>query len=197
MFYQLPMIARAPKSLEARYHGGQLVVTAKDIAEAIAFKKDRNGFAKALRQVKHWTDHGILQPITALDTGSGVAREYVDEPTVLVAAIMQELVLFGCTIEQLLPIAKRLYDDYDGGDPDRIFDAAMTDEWKGYLSLEYDVNDRGLLSLQAVRLFSTAPDEEPLEYNMPKARSSVIIDLPAVANRIAWPSWKFSEGQGK
>lgn len=168
-----------------RDYRGRRVLTAKDIAEAIAFKKDKQGFSKALRQVKHWTDHGILETITALDTGSGVAREYLDDPTVLIAAIMQELVLFGCTIDQLLPIAKRLYEDSEGGDPDRIFDAAMTGEWKGYLSLEYDVNERGRLILQEVRMFSTA--EESLEDNMPKARSSVLIDLPAVANRIAWP----------
>ena len=62
------------------------MLTAKDIAEAIRFKKDRQGFAKALRQVKHWTDNGLLQAITALDTGSGVAREYVDEPTLVIAA---------------------------------------------------------------------------------------------------------------
>ena len=168
-----------------REYRGRRVLTAKDIAEAIAFKKDKQGFSKALRQVKHWTDHGILETITALDTGSGVAREYLDDPTVLIAAIMQELVLFGCTIDQLLPIAKRLYEDSEGGDPDRIFDAAMTGEWKGYLSLEYDVNERGRLILQEVRMFSTA--EESLEDNMPKARSSVLIDLPAVASRIAWP----------
>ena len=100
---------------------------------------------------------------------------------------MQELVLFGGTIEQLLPIAKRLYDDYEGGDPNHIFDAAMTDEWKGYLSLEYDVNERGRLTLQQVGTFSTAPEEESLEDNMPKTRSSVLIDLSAVASRIAWP----------
>jgi hypothetical protein len=29
-------------------------------------------------------------------------------------------------------------------------------------------------------MFSTAPDEAPLEENVPKARSSVLIDLPAV-----------------
>ena len=170
-----------------REHGGRRVLTAKDIAEAIAFKKDKQGFSKALRQVKHWTDHGILETITPLDTGSGVAREYLDEPTVLIAAILQELVLFGCTIDQLLPIAKRLHDDYEDNDPDRIFDAAMTGEWKSYLSLEYDVNDRGRLKLQEVRTFSTGPDEEQLEYNMPKTRSSVIIDLEAVAARITWP----------
>ncbi len=182
--------------LEPRYApNGQMAVTAKDIAAAIAFKKDRNGFSKALRQVKHWTDNGILQTTTGLDTGSGIAREYADEPTILVAAIMQELVLFGCTIEQLLPIAKRLYDDYDGGDPDGIFDAAMTGEWKGYLSLEYDVDDRGRLKLQEVRTFSTGPEEEQLEHNMPKTRSSVIIDLEAVASRITWPEWDFEGGQ--
>lgn len=185
------MNVRPSKSPEPRTHAGRLVVTAKDIAEAIAFKRDRNGFSKALRQVKHWTDNGILETITVLDTGSGVAREYLDEPTVLIAAIIQELVLFGCTIDQLLPIAKQLYEDYDGGDPDRIFDAAMTDEWKGYLSLEYEVNERGRLVLQQVRKFSTAPEEESLEYNMPKARSSLIIDLPAVADRIAWPTLKY------
>jgi len=185
------MNARPVNAPEPRTHAGRLVVTAKDIAEAIAFKKDRGGFSKALRQVKHWTDNGILETITALDTGSGVAREYVDEPTVLIAAIMQELVLFGCTIEQLLPIAKRLYEDHDGGDPDRIFDAAMTDEWKGYLSLEYDVNDRGRLILQEVRTFSTGPEEGPLEDNMPKARSSVLLDLGAVASRITWPALKY------
>jgi hypothetical protein len=191
MFYTDFMNARPTNTPEPRTFNGRLVVTAKDIAEAIAFKKDRKGFSKALRQVKHWTDSGVLETITALDTGSGVAREYVDHPTVLIAAIMQELVLFGCTIDQLLPIAQRLYDDHDGGDPDGIFDAAMTDEWKGYLSLEYDVNERGQLALQQVRTFSTGPEEEDLEHNMPQVRSSLIIDLGAVASRISWPAFKY------
>lgn len=191
MFYNDLMSARPANTPEPRYHAGRLVVTAKDIAEAIAFKKNRNGFSRALRQVKHWTDNGILETTTPLDTGSGVAREYVDDPTVLIAAIMQELVLFGCAVDQLLPIAKRLYEDYDGGDPDRIFDGAMTGEWKGYLALEYDVDERGRLVLVGVRPFSTGPEEGPLEDNMPKVRSSILIDLGAVADRITWPHIKY------
>jgi hypothetical protein len=181
------MVPKRSQSPEPRYHGGRLVITAKDIAEAITFRKAKGGFPKALRQVKHWTDTGLLNTITGLDTGSGVAREYLEEPTILIAAILQELVLFGCTIEQLWPIARQLYEDHDGGDPDRIFDAAMTDEFKGYLALEYDVDERGRLKLQQVRAFSTAPDEEQLEYNMPKSRSSILLDLAAIASRIKWP----------
>jgi len=181
--------------MEPRYHGGNLVVTAKDIAEAIAFRKDKGGFPKALRQVKHWTDTGLLNTITPLDTGSGVAREYEDEPTVLIAAILQELVLLGCTVEQLLPIARKLYEDHEEGDPDSIFDAAMTDEFKGYLSLEFDVDERGRLKLEQVRTFSTRWEDERLEDNMPKCRSSILIDLPAVASRIKWPGVEILEAQ--
>ena len=177
--------AKAPQDI--RYRDGKLVLTAKDIADAIAFKKDRGGFPKALRQVKHWTDKGLLRAITDLDTGSGVAREYVDEPTVLIAAILQELVLLGCTIEQLLPVTDLLYDKFDNGDPGHVLFAAMTDEFKGYLALEYDIDARGRLKLQKVRTFSTSPDEEPLEDNLPRSRSSILIDLGAIANRITWP----------
>jgi hypothetical protein len=172
---------------EFRIHNGRLVLTAKDIAEAIAFKKDRGGFPKALRQVKHWTDKGLLRPITPLDTGSGVAREYADEPTVLIAAILQELVLLGCTIEQLGPVADLLYEQDDGGDPDEVFFAAMTGEFKGYLALEYDVDTRGRLKLENIRTFSTGPDNDLLEDSFPDARSSILLDLGAIADRITWP----------
>jgi hypothetical protein len=183
----LLMAAPTKQRRTIRYHDSQLVLTAKDIAEAIAFKKDRGGFPKALRQVKHWTDKGLLRAITPLDTGSGVAREYVDEPTVLVAAILQELVLLGCTIEQLQPVSDRLYEDYEGGDPDWVFFSAMTDEFKGYLALEYDVDSRGRLKLENVRTFSAHPDQAMLEDNIARSRSSILIDLAAVANRISWP----------
>ncbi len=181
------MNARPLKNPEPRYFEGQLVLTAKDIAQAIAFKKDKRGFAKALRQVKHWTDSGLLQAITTLDTGSGTAREYTDEPTVVIAAILQELVLFGWTIEKLRPIADRLYDDFENGDPRDVLMAAMTGEFLGYLSLEFGVDTRGRLSLETVRTFSTSPDEPPLEDSMPKARSSLLLDLRAIVDRITWP----------
>lgn len=182
------MNAKPSKVPEPRYHMGELVVTAKDIAEAIRFKKDRQGFEKALRQVKHWTDKGLLRPITPLDTGSGVAREYVDDPTVLFAAIFQELSLLGCTIEQLLPVSRRLYDEQEGGDPEWALFGAMTNEFKAYLALEYDVDDRGRLALQNIKLFSTHPiDSSPLEDSIPRSRSSILIDLGAVADRLTWP----------
>ena len=174
---------------EIRYHGGHLVLTAKDIAEAIRFKKDRAGFPKALRQVKHWTDKGLLQAITPLDTGSGVAREYVDEPTVLIAAILQELVLLGMTIEQLTPVSALLYDEFDNGDPQDALTAAMTAEFSGYLALEFDVDGRGRLHLETVRTFSTSPQEDVLEETIPRSRSSILLDLGAIADRITWPAW--------
>lgn len=184
----------AKPTFEPRYHHGELVLTAKDIAEAIAFKKDRQGFPKALRQVKHWTDKGLLRAITPLDTGSGVAREYTDEPTVLIAAILQELVLFGWTIDQLKPIADQLYDDFEGGDPEGVFFAAMTDEFKGYLALEFDVDSRGRLTLENIRRFSSNPNEGFVEDSMPKSRSSLLIDLGAVASRVNWPRAALGEG---
>lgn len=187
VFYA-PFVKPRPKaSQDIRYHHGKLVLTAKDIAIAIAFKKDRGGFPKALRQVKHWTDKGLLRPITDLDTGSGIAREYVDEPTVLIAAILQELVLLGCTIEQLLPVTDLLYDEFENGNPGHVLFAAMTDEFKGYVALEYDVDARGRLKLQNVRTFGTGMDGAPLEDTLPRSRSSILIDLGAIADRITWP----------
>ncbi len=190
MFYNTVMTSKPIPASELRRHNGKVVLTAKDVASAIAFTKDRQGFPKALRQVKHWTDKGLLQAITDLDTGSGVAREYVDDPTVIIAAILQELVLFGWTVERLAPIAARLYDDFENGDPGNVLFGAMTDEFKGYLVLEFDVDNRGRLSLENARTFSTAPDEEPLEDSMPRSRSSLLIDLGAVASRIKWPAAK-------
>lgn len=182
-------MSRTKPTSEPRYHKGLLVLTAKDIAEAIAFKKDRQGFSKALRQVKHWTDKGLLRAITPLDTGSGVAREYVEEPTLVISAILQELVLFGWTIETLQPIADRLCDDFENGDPGDEFLAAMTGEFLGYLVLEFDVDARGRLSLETVRTFSTHPDSGELEDNMPTSRSSLMLDLRAIVDRIKWPDF--------
>ena len=181
------MSARPLKNLEPRYHNDNLVLTAKDMAEAIAFKKDKQGFTKALRQVKHWTDSGLLQIITDLDTGSGVAREYEDEPSVMIAAILQELVLFGWTIEKLEPIAAKLYHEFEEGDPDDVFFAALTGDYTGYLALEFDVDARGRLKLEKVHTFSTTPGEPSLEESLPKARSVLLLDLGAIADRITWP----------
>jgi len=181
------MNARPLKNPEPRYHHGNLVLTAKDVAEAISFKKDKQGFTKALRQVKHWTDSGLLQIITDLETGSGVAREYEDEPTVMIAAILQELVLFGWTIDKMEPIAARLYKDFEEGDPGDVFFAALTGEFSGYLALEFGVDSRGRLKLEKVHTFSTAPDEPPLAESLPKARSVLLLDLGAIADRITWP----------
>ena len=190
----LPTMTKSTKKPEdIRYHGGQLVLTAKDIAEAIRFKKDREGFPKALRQVKHWTDKGLLKAVTPLDTGSGVAREYVDEPTVLIAAILQELVLLGCTIDQLGPVADLLYDEYDGGDPQNAFFAAMSGDCEGYLALEFDVDSRGRLHLERARTFSTDLYQDPLEDSMPRSRSSILLDLGAIAERVAWPNVAWAE----
>ena len=114
---------------------GAYILTAKDVAEAIRYRKDRNGFNKALRQVKHWTNSGLLKTITPLETGTGVSREYKDEPTVLIAAIFQELTLLGLTVDMLLPIADKLYDDFENGDPDWALDSAMTDEYLSFLKI--------------------------------------------------------------
>jgi len=192
MFYKNSMPAKPVDLLKPRYFQGDLIVTAKDLAEAIAFKKDRGGFAKALRQIKHWTDKGLLRTITPLDTGSGVAREYVDSPTELIAAILQELVLLGCTIEQLFPVTTRLYNEFDDGDPDSIFDAAMMAGSKSYLALEYDIDDRGRLKLENIRTFIfNHPGDGEQHGEMPKARGSILLELGAIADRISWSTFKY------
>jgi hypothetical protein len=190
------MNARAANPPETRFHVRRTVVTAKDIAEAIAFKRDRQGFSKALRQVKHWTDKGLLRTITPLDTGSGVAREYSDDHTILISAILQELVLLGCTIEQLTPVAERLYDDFENGDPDDVEFAALTDEFRGYLVLEFEVDARGHLKLERIHTFNTNPyDNEATDKKLPRARSSILLDLGSIADRIAFPGVKRQEDQ--
>ncbi len=168
-------------------HHGKYVLTAKDIAEAIRYRKDRNGFNKALRQVKHWTNSGLLKPVTPLDTGTGISREYVEAPTVLIAAILQELTALGLTVDMMLPIAERLYDDFENGDPDWAMDGAMTGEWLSFLNLEMETDDKGRLTLKNIRLFSTHPESPPLKDSMPQSGGSILVNLPKIASRVKWP----------
>lgn len=105
-------------------------------------------------------------------------------------AVLQELTLFGLTVETMKPIGARLYRDAEEGDPDDVFSAAMTDELKGYLALEFDVSSTGRLRLADTRIFGVgAGESEPAESNLPKARSTILIDLGAVASRIKWPAF--------
>lgn len=164
-------------------------LTAKDIAEAIRFRKDKGGFAKAYRQVQHWTTNGLLQTITPIETGKGVAREYVDTPTVFIAAVLQELSLFGLTIESLKPIANQLYEDYDDGDPEWIHFVAETggDEFAGYIHIELDVDTRGRLTVAKVDMFTETPDADPFVSHMPTTSGSIMLNVGKITKRIVWP----------
>jgi hypothetical protein len=162
-------------------------LTAKDVAEAIRFRKDKGGFAKAYRQVQHWTTNHLLQTTTPLETGKGVAREYVDVPTVFIAAVLQELALFGLTVESLKPIADQLYEDYDSGDPEWVHFAAETGEFDAFLRIDLTVDAKGKLSVAEVCMYSEHPDQDPFAIPPPKTSGSIVLNVVKITERIAWP----------
>jgi hypothetical protein len=160
------------------------LISAMETAKAIALRKDPPGYALALRQVQHWTDRRLLRPAGQLRTGTGVSRRYPDRPTIPIAAILQELVLFGFTIEQLQPVARQLY--AHRGNEGISLAAALINR-HSQLLLAFRVS-RGKKHLMALRIYDGSTQKAQRELVQQKSRGSIVIDLAAVFRQVRWPA---------
>jgi len=96
-----------------KMQSGVDLMTVKDISEYIAFDGSDSGIERTMRQVRHWTQCDLLRTASMKNTGKGIPRLYEEEPTMWIAAILQELTLYGATVDILKPVADELYDHWD------------------------------------------------------------------------------------
>lgn len=159
------------------------LLTATEVAEAIALRRTRAGRAKALRQVQHWTERRLLKPVGAIKTGTGTGREYSDLPTLQIAAIFQELVLLNFRIDQLRPISRHLYGEEKSPELGCIGFARAYRSLRSQLVLGFDLDPKGQPMLPKV-LLRDANEPAPAI----KCRSVLVLSLGPIWQRIKWPA---------
>lgn len=167
---------------------GEELLTVRDIAERIAPRLTPDSIAKALRQVRHWTQNDLLQTASEKSTGRGVPRLYPDEPTCEVAAILQELSSYGVSVDVLRPVAEALYEEGYG---DMYIFTATTD-MTAFLQVSWNADpETGQLKTATVHMFDDMDigsakgkhvvDDEPT--------SSVLINLNKVLQPVFDRRW--------
>ena len=168
---------------------GNDLITIKDIAEAIAYRKTSAAINRTLRQVRHWTQNDLLQPYGEKQTGKGIPRFYEDWPAVLIAALYLELSRYGATVEILKPVAKALYEDMENGMTQ--LNLSLTNEsmvyaqiaWKGD---QYEEEETKV----GIRLFNDDPDFFGGDEGMSKRPPSwIIINITNIVERIFPLPW--------
>ena len=78
--------------------------TVREIARKITVEDRKEEFKRRLRQVRHWTNSGLLKPTGQKHPGTGVARTYGPDE-VRKAALLRELTRFGMSINIVDPDA--------------------------------------------------------------------------------------------
>ena len=71
----------------------------KDVAALIGATKGESQ-ARIMRQVRHWTQHDLLHPVTGKSTGTGTSRLY-DAHAVRCAVILHEFARYGIPLINL------------------------------------------------------------------------------------------------
>jgi hypothetical protein len=179
---------------------GSYVLTLKDIAQAIAPNQSEAAVSKAMRQIRHWTQHDIVRTLSEKSTGSGVPRLYPYDPTNEVCAILQEIARFGATVDILKAVADALYDDLgEGGWP--ILHALMDEEeTRSMMQVSWEEDpESGKLIHPRINFFSTldaGTDHEEHEGAFdPEPRSSITLNLNKVMDRVRFPIWEWEKSE--
>jgi len=161
-------------------------LTVKDIATKIAFERSESGISRALRQVRHWTESGLLRTKSKKRTGKGIPRLYEEEPTLYVAAILYELVRYRATVLILKPVADELYEQWNEGSLPH-FATALTDI-NSYLQVSWAedpetgaFHDARIATFDDLELNSDNGTAAPFDAT---ASSSVLINMSRVLDRI-------------
>lgn len=174
--------------------------SAKDVARAIAHPGLPDGVARAMRQVRHWTQHDLLRTISDKNTGRGRSRLYDEESAVFIAAILSELTRFGITVEKMRPLAELLYEDFYA-DSEGIYAGAITGEWEGYILIDWNVDPiTGAFGEPRVQPFSDAPDMDyhvELADVLPKSSSATVINVNQVLERLNWGFINATQGHSE
>lgn len=168
--------------------GNRIQLSAKDVAMVIMYPGQPDGLARAMRQVRHWTQSDLLQTANDKHTGRGRSRMYEEEPTILLAALLMELARFGVTIDKMKPLARWFYDDWEA-DSEGVFFGATTGEWTGYILIDWNIDAQtGAFGEPALSVFS---DEEYHDYDesirkVPDSSSATILNLNQIHDRLNW-----------
>lgn len=171
-----------------RLASGEELLTIKDIAECIAFGSSDANILRALRQVRHWTQHDLLKTVSEKKTGKGVPRFYSDEPTLQVAAVLAELSRYSITLEVLKPVADELYFDWDDGST-YLF-ASLTDV-NVFMQVSWTSDEEsGRITGAKIKLFTdndwliTGDETNEDETFDATLSSSVLINMTEVMDRV-------------
>lgn len=167
----------------------QLYYTVKDIAEAISFGTSQDAIARTARQVKYWTQCDLIKPANLKQSGRGYPRLYEDEGTYEIAAILQELTLYGITLDKLKPVSDYIYKYFEEFLMGPLF-AALTHEGEGFLHIDWNIDqETGEFGQPEMFLYDTVdPDDD--EAFLPKSSSSITLNLNKIVDRIRYPEWE-------
>jgi len=167
------------------------LLTLKDIAKAISFDQSDEGIARTMRQVRHWTQNDLLPTFSGKETGKGIPRLYQDEPTIEIAAILQELSRYGATVDVMAHLTKELMDTDEGY---MAISAAQTDEIIAFAQVSWKADSTtGKFIGANVEFFDeyelvayAAKGSVPLDQD---STSSILINITAVMSRV-YKNWR-------
>lgn len=158
-------------------------ITIKDIAKRIAFESSDSVIERTIRQLRHWTQNDLLRTIGEKNTGKGIPRLYEDEPTLLISAILQELTLYGASIETLKPVAKALYEHWDR-ETGMYFTLALN-EGNSYLQVVWSIDSRtGKFFDAEINFFDDIDRDAGHELLLEHPSSSVVVNMSMLTERI-------------
>ena len=158
------------------------LMTIKDIAERISLDRSDRGVERTMRQVRHWTQCDLLRTVGRKNTGKGIPRLYEEEPTMLIAAILLELSLYGATVEILSPVAEGLYEH---SDEDGMYLFHATTDVNTYLQVEWVLDPASGKFIDAEIHFFDKLDRKDGQLLLSEyPSSSILINMTMVAERI-------------
>lgn len=162
---------------------GVELVTLKDIAQCIAFEQTVSNIERTMRQVRHWTQNDLLRTEGEKTTGKGIPRFYAEEPTMMIAAILKELTLYGSSVELLRPVSDGLYSHYDD-DSGTYLMSALTDI-NAYLQVIWSIDLKsGKFNDASIHFFDDMDRDAGEKLLDEHPSSSVVINMSTVAGRI-------------
>ena len=162
-------------------------MTLKDIAHCVtrdgapSFSHSPEGIAKNMRRIRHWTQNDLLKPYGKKATGKGIPRFYVEEPTLQIAGVLEELSRFSAALEVLKPVADELYEGWEGGSP--YLYSAMTD-LDVFLQVSWHSDPHTAEISGASIILWDAMDDPPNQKPDPRPASSVLINMSQVTERV-------------
>lgn len=134
-----------------------------------------------MRQIRHWTQNDLLQTVTGKNTGKGIPRFYLEEPTLEIAGILMELSKCIASLDVLKPVARALYEGWDGGDPYLLSSLTHVDV---FLQVSWETDPDTMDITVAKVEFWDDMDEEDDKKPDPEPTCSILINMSQVMSRV-------------